>query len=102
MIRVIDGDTFEVDRNWYWKNQYGSIVRPIGYNAPEMSEVLGREAKVWLIRLILNKFVYLKSPVKIHGERLVCRVSFERKDLKDHYRVWDNSMIPTAIRSRRD
>lgn len=51
--RVIDGDTFEIHT--------GEKVRLIGINAPEISDIFGREAKQYLADLIEKKTVYLQT-----------------------------------------
>jgi micrococcal nuclease len=53
VTRVIDGDTFETET--------GEIVRLIGINAPEISDVFGQEAKQYLLDLIENKNVDLQT-----------------------------------------
>ena len=57
VIKVIDGDTFEVSSNWKWNDQTGSIVRVSGYDTPEEDEPGYRTAKEKLTKLILNKEV---------------------------------------------
>jgi micrococcal nuclease len=52
VTRVIDGDTFETDS--------GEKVRLIGINAPEISDIFGQEAKIYLSDLIANKNVVLE------------------------------------------
>ncbi len=53
VTRVIDGDTFETET--------GEKIRLIGINAPEISDIFGKEAKQYLSDLIGNKTVDLKS-----------------------------------------
>ena len=53
VVRVIDGDTFEIES--------GERVRMIGINTPEISDIFGREAKQHLSDLILGKFVDLQK-----------------------------------------
>ncbi len=53
VIRVIDGDTFEIET--------GEKVRLIGINAPEISDIFGFESKEYLIKLIEGKDVDLQS-----------------------------------------
>ncbi|WP_168194611.1 thermonuclease family protein [Antarcticibacterium arcticum] len=52
VTRVIDGDTFETET--------GEKVRLIGINAPEISDIFGKEAKEYLSSLIENKTVFLQ------------------------------------------
>jgi len=53
VTRVIDGDTFEIES--------GEKVRLIGINAPELSDIFGKEAKEHLSQLIDGKTVDLQS-----------------------------------------
>jgi micrococcal nuclease len=53
VARIIDGDTFETET--------GEKVRLIGINAPELSDIFGNEAKVYLSSLIENKLVDLQT-----------------------------------------
>lgn len=53
VTRIIDGDTFETET--------GEKIRLIGINAPEISDLFGREASEYLSRLIVGKFVELRS-----------------------------------------
>jgi micrococcal nuclease len=53
VIRVIDGDTFEIET--------GEKVRLIGINAPEISDIFGVESKEYLTKLIEGKDVDLVS-----------------------------------------
>lgn len=53
VLRIIDGDTFEIST--------GEKIRLIGINAPEMKDKYGVESKKYLINLIENKDVILKT-----------------------------------------
>jgi len=53
VTRIIDGDTFEIST--------GEKIRLIGINAPEMKDKYGLESKKYLINLIENKDVLLKT-----------------------------------------
>ena len=53
VIRVIDGDTFEIEG--------GERVRMIGINAPEIKEQYGLLSKNYLKKLIENKYVLLEK-----------------------------------------
>jgi len=85
VIRIVDGDTFEVAPDWKWEGLTGSIVRPIGYDTPEVGEPGYSEATNKLKRLILNKEVELKDPIKLSYERLLCWVIFQGKDLASYF-----------------
>jgi micrococcal nuclease len=60
VIRVIDGDTFEIEG--------GERVRMIGINAPEIKEQYGLLSKNYLKKLIENKYVLLEKG-KITNDR---------------------------------
>lgn len=49
VIKVIDGDSFEVSPNWKWNDQTGGVIRAYGYNTPEEGEtrVSNREEKTY-------------------------------------------------------
>jgi endonuclease YncB( thermonuclease family) len=85
VIRVIDGDTFEVSPNWKWKDEIGNIVRANGYNTPEENNPGYEAAKNKLEELILNKDVDLTNPIRITYGRLLCDVIFANMNLKDHF-----------------
>lgn len=36
VTKIIDGDTFEVSPNWEWDGKSGNVVRPTGFDAPEI------------------------------------------------------------------
>ncbi len=88
VVRVIDGDTFEVSPEWKWKEQTGTHVRPTGYNAPELHEFGGQQTKQKLERLILGKNVELGSAYRIDRGRLVCDVYFGTKNLADYFQEY--------------
>ena len=82
---VIDGDTFAIDPDWKWREQSGDKVRPTGYDAPELNEPRGLDAKDKLSRLILGKDVELKTGYRVDNGRLVCDVFFEGANLADYF-----------------
>lgn len=53
VIRIIDGDTVEIET--------GEKVRLIGINAPEISDIFGKEAKQHLSNIVENKIIYLQT-----------------------------------------
>jgi micrococcal nuclease len=53
VIRVIDGDTFEIET--------GERVRLLGINTPELNDFYGREAKEYLQTLVEGKLVTLEA-----------------------------------------
>lgn len=85
VVKIIDGDTFEVSPNWEWGDQKGNTVRAKGYNAPEEGQPGYEEAKEKLRRLILGKEVELKDPIKVTFGRLLCDVYYQGKNLADYF-----------------
>lgn len=89
VINIVDGDTFDVDPGWAFKEKTGKRVqrvRPVGYNAPEMDTEAGKYAKKRLSDLILGKKVQLGTVHQFHYDRLVCEVSFNGKDLASYFK----------------
>ncbi len=85
VVRIIDGDTFDVSPEWKWNGQTGSRVRPAGYDAPELHEYGGQAAKDKLSKLIFGEQVELRSAYKIDHGRLVCEVYHRNRNLKDYF-----------------
>ena len=81
---IIDGDTFAV-LGWKWQEQEGTKVRPTGYDAPELTETGGQEAKDKLSKLIFGKAVELRTAYKIDHDRLICDVFYQGKNLADYF-----------------
>lgn len=85
VTKIIDGDTFEVSPNWKWDGQEGNVVRPRGYDAPELGHLGYQVAKDRLVNLILNKEVELKNPVKLTYDRLLCDVYYQGRKLAEYF-----------------
>lgn len=85
VVRVVDGDTFDVDPQWRWNGQTGSRVRPGGYNAPEAGSLAGGMATMKLSRLILGKKVQLGAAHRLDRGRLVCDVYLHGTNLATHF-----------------
>lgn len=85
VIKIIDGNSFEVLPSWKWKELSGSIVRANGYNAPEESQPGYDAALNKLKDLIFNKEVELANPIRVTSEHLLCDVLFENVNLKEHF-----------------
>ena len=85
VTRIIDGDTFEVLPEWEWEGQKGDVVRPRGYDTPELGQTGYQEAKNKLTNLILNKMVELKDPIKLTYGRLLCDVYYQGKSLAKYF-----------------
>lgn len=98
VTRVIDGDTFEVSPRWNWNNQTGDTVRANGYDAPERGQPGYQEAKEKLERLILNKSVELKNPIKITYGRLLCDVYIGGRNLADFFPEYQS--VSQSVTSR--
>lgn len=82
---VVDGDTFDVTPGWEWNGQKGSRVRPVGYDAPEMSEVGGQTAKNKLTALLYGKTVELGEAYRVDRGRLVCEVYLNGQNLANYF-----------------
>jgi endonuclease YncB( thermonuclease family) len=74
VINVVDGDTFDVSPNWVWNGQEGTRIRIANFDAPELGQPGGKEAKEKLENLILHKIVDLRKCVAIDRGRLICDV----------------------------
>ena len=85
VIKVTDGDTIEVTPNWNWSNQEGSVVRPMGYDTPELGQPGYQAAKDKLARLALGKYVELRNAVSITYGRLLCDVYYNGRNLADYF-----------------
>ena len=81
VIKIVDGDTFKISPGWKWDNEKGNIIRPVGYDTPEKGEPGFQKAKEKLKKLLLNKKVKLKNPIKLSYTRLLCTVYINRKNL---------------------
>ena len=82
---VIDGDTFVVSPGWTWGREVGDRVRPVGYDAPEIGEPGGWEAKRRLRELIDGKQVQLGSAYRVDRGRLVALVFLNGMDLAEFF-----------------
>ena len=85
VVKIIDGDTFEVTPHWEFQDKTGNEVRPTGYNTPERGEPGYEEAKEKLTRLLLDNYVELKNPIGLSYDRLLCDVIYEGKNLADWF-----------------
>src|SRR5688572_21208190 len=85
VIRIIDGDTFEVNPTWQWNGASGSCVRPTGYDAAEIGALGGATATAKLASLILGRSVQLGNGYRIDRGRLVCDVYFNGYDLARYF-----------------
>lgn len=83
---VIDGDTFNVSPDWQWNGSSGRRVRPVGYDAPELSSKAGLAAKNMLTDLILGQLVGLGIAYRVDRGRLVCDVYLNGKNLSEYFR----------------
>jgi endonuclease YncB( thermonuclease family) len=85
VIKVIDGDTFEVSPHWNWNDQTGRVVTANGYYAPKWGEPGYQAAKDKITNLILNKEIELTKPVKLTCGQLLCVVEYNGKNLADYF-----------------
>ncbi len=74
VVRVIDGDSFEVSPEWQWNGYSGNQVRIADFYAPELDKPGGQEAKDKLAKLIDRQSVTLKNANTLSFGRLVCDV----------------------------
>lgn len=93
VVRIIDGDTFDVEPEWVWNGIQGNRIRIANYDAPElfirgmrgaaaaMRNVAAIRCKDQLRELIFLKEVMVVEGFKLHGNRLVCRVEINGRDL---------------------
>jgi micrococcal nuclease len=61
VVRVIDGDTIEVEIDLGFKIKHTTILRLIGINAPELPTPEGKAAKEWLAKQIENQTVTIRT-----------------------------------------
>lgn len=88
VTEVVDGDTFKVSPKWQDSGYTGDTVRPTGYNTPERGERGYEAATKKLMDLILGKNVQLGKAVNFDHGRIVCKVTFEGKDLSDYFKEY--------------
>ncbi|HDP67699.1 MAG TPA: hypothetical protein ENN20_04255 [Candidatus Marinimicrobia bacterium] len=87
--KVISGNTFIVCSNWEWNGETGNIVQAIGLDTPEKNDPGFEYAKRNLKLLICGEEVDLIEPFKIIEGRLLCKVTFEGKDLSDYFTKYE-------------
>lgn len=85
VIKVIDGDTFDVSPDWRWGGQTGFRVRPTGYDAPELPTQSGKAAKSKLENIALGESVELGEAYRIDRGRLVCQVFIQGHNLSAYF-----------------
>lgn len=82
VTEIIDGDTFVVDPHWTFNGNTGCSVRIANFNAPEMNEPGGQEAKDELEKTLLDELVQLVNVVNFDRGRVVCDVHWNGVDVK--------------------
>lgn len=87
VIRVIDGNTFEVSPHWNWNDQTGSVVKATGYDVPKQGEPGYQTAKDKLEKLLLNEQVELLKPLKLPSGRLLADVEYKGLNLADYFKI---------------
>ncbi len=86
VIRIVDGDTFDVSPDWRWNGTSGSRVRPAGYDAAEIGARGSTAATQTLAGLILGNKIELGMAYRVDRGRLVCEVFFNGCNLKDYFK----------------
>jgi endonuclease YncB( thermonuclease family) len=86
VVRIIDGDTFEVNPTWQWNGASGNRVRPTGYDAAEIGAFGASAATAKLASLILGRSVQLGNAFSIDRGRLVCDVYFSGHELATYFK----------------
>ncbi len=86
VVRVVDGDTFDVSPGWTWSGNSGNRIRPAGYDAAEVGAIGGAAATAKLSSLILGRSVQLGAAHTIDRGRLVCEVYFDGRNLTEYFR----------------
>jgi len=74
VVKIVDGDTFDVNPAWQWNGESGKRVRPAGYDAAELGTRGAITATRRLSGLILGKKVRLGTAHRVDRGRLVCEV----------------------------
>jgi micrococcal nuclease len=71
LVRVIDGDTVELDVDAGFRMLYTDSFRLAGINAPEMKTAEGPAAKAWLLTKLseLSAFGSGKFPLQIESHK---------------------------------
>jgi endonuclease YncB( thermonuclease family) len=85
VIKVINGNTFEVSPHWNWNNQAGTVVKANGYDVPKEGEPGFEAAKDKLEKLLLNEQVELVKPLKLPSGRLLADVEYSGLNLTDYF-----------------
>ena len=87
VIKIFDGDTFQIEGNWERLGRTGNIVRPYGYDTPEKGHPGYEEAKQKLTNLLLDKIVTItKERIIDHFGRLIANVEYNGKDLHEYFK----------------
>ena len=86
VVRVVDGDTFDVTPSWNWHGNTGNRVRPDGYDAAEVGATGGAVAMAKLSSLILGRSVQLGEAHTLDRGRLVCEVYLDGRNLAEYFR----------------
>tara|TARA_R110000851_G_scaffold62941_7_gene144155 strand:+ start:267 stop:722 length:456 start_codon:yes stop_codon:yes gene_type:complete len=82
VVRVIDGDTFEVEVDLGFRVMRSMRIRLLGVDTPELrrgsaeSKKKGAEAKAWVEDLILGRWVLIDSTTTKSFDRWVAAVHF--------------------------
>tara|TARA_R110000787_G_scaffold7296_4_gene25026 strand:- start:344 stop:757 length:414 start_codon:yes stop_codon:yes gene_type:complete len=86
VVRVIDGDTFEVEVDLGFRVMRSMRIRLLGVDTPELrrgsaeSKKKGAEARAWVEDLILHRWVLIDSTTTKSFDRWVAAVYFYVRD----------------------
>lgn len=81
VVRVIDGDTIEIDKN-------KERIRLYGIDAPELKQSFGKKSKQALEALIAGKNIKIISKGKDKYDRILAVVEFKGKDINKLMVSW--------------
>ena len=98
VIEVVDGETIKTLPTWNWKNRdgkqlSGETVKVRGYNIDSKDKSAIALAKARLENLLLNKYISLKNPVELPGDKrqIECMIFLNDVDISTYFPEYQNS-----------